>query len=105
MSMIVVSSMDSLVNGTRSGATILVERDAVSGRARVTVNGRLVLEGQTGEFVPSKMGGWHQELADRYGPFVSPETLADRLEDALAGPLSRVDEYVIRRSAHYMSGR
>jgi hypothetical protein len=101
----VISSMDSLVNGARSGAVVLVERDAISGFARVTVNGRLILEGPTGDFVPSKMGGWHEELALRHGPFASPETLADRLESALAGPLGRIDEYVDRRGAHYMAGR
>jgi hypothetical protein len=100
-----VSSLDSFLNGARSGAAILVERDSVSGFARVTVNGRLILEGPASDFVPSKMGGWHEELALRHGPFVSPETLADRLEAALAGPLSRIEEYVERRAAHYMAGR
>lgn len=100
-----VSSFESLLAGARSGARLLVERDTVSGFARVTINGRLILEGPCGTFVPTKMGGWHEELALRHGPFASPETLADKLQMALAGPLSRVGEYVERKAAPYMAGR
>lgn len=80
----VISSMESLVNGSHPGATILIERDPSRGFARLSVNGRPLMECLASSFVPSHMGGWHLELADRHGTWISPETMAIALSRALA---------------------
>ncbi|MNU37032.1 hypothetical protein D3C71_256550 [compost metagenome] len=94
-----VSSMDSLVNGSMPAASIHVERDPSRGAARVSVNGRLVMEDLSGNFHPGRFGDWHLELAERHGVWVSPETFADVLLRALA----RLPEGCIITRGIYMS--
>ena len=94
-----VSSMDSLVNGSLPAASIHVERDPSKGAARVSVNGRLVMEDLSGNFHPGRLGDWHLELADRHGVWISPETFADVLLRALA----RMPEGCIITHGIYMS--
>ena len=96
-----VTSLESLVNGSHPAAEILVERDPVSGMARVTVNGRLVMEDMAQHFNPSRLGGWHHDLAERQGTWISPETLAV----SLARALGHIPDGCIIRSGIYMSGR
>lgn len=96
-----VSSMESLINGSMPAADIMVERDPASGMARVTVNGRLVMEDLAQHFTPSRTGGWHLELAGRHGTWISPETLADVLYRALG----RIPDGCIVRRKLYMAGR
>jgi hypothetical protein len=79
-----VTSMDSLVNGSMPAASVHIERDPSSGMARVSVNGRLVMEDLAQNFHPGRAGGWHQDLAARHGVWISPETFADVLLRALA---------------------
>lgn len=94
-----VSSMDSLVNGSMPAASIHVERDPSRGAARVSVNGRLVMEDLSENFHPGRCGDWHLELAERHGVWVSPETFADVLLRALA----RLPEGCIITRGIYMS--
>ncbi len=96
-----VSSIESLLNGSFPAADIVVERDACSGMARVTVNGRLVFEDLAQNFNPARTGGWHLDLAERHGVWISPETLADALFKALG----RLPEGCIVRHGIYMAGR
>jgi len=99
--MTVVNSIESLVNGSMPAADILVERDALTGRARVSVNGRLIQEDSCGNFHPARVGGWHLDMAKRHGTWISPETLADVLHRCLA---RLPDGCIIHRGA-CMSGR
>lgn len=94
-----VSSMDSLVNGSMPAASIHVERDPSKGAARVSVNGRLIMEDLSGNFHPGRLGDWHLELAERHGVWISPETFADVLLRALA----RLPEGCITTRGIYMS--
>ncbi len=94
-----VSSMDSLVNGSMPTASIHVERDPSKGMARVSVNGRLVMEDLSQNFHPGRLGDWHLELAVRHGVWISPETFADVLLRALA----RMPEGCILTRGIYMS--
>lgn len=97
----VVSSIESLISGSMPAADILIERDPGAGRARVTVNGRLISEGRCGEFNPSHAGGWHLDLAERHGRWASPETLADTLERCL----SRLPNGCVVTRSLYISSR
>lgn len=99
--MINVNSIDSLVNGSMPAADILVERDFQTGRARVSVNGRLIMEDICGNFHPARIGGWHLDMAERHGTWLSPETLAD----VLCRCLSRLPDGCLVRKAMFMSGR
>ncbi len=94
-----VNSMDSLVNGSMPAASIHVERDPSKGMARVSVNGRLVMEDLSQNFHPGRFGDWHLELAIRHGVWISPETFADVLLRALA----RMPEGCIITRGIYMS--
>ncbi|NTF17505.1 hypothetical protein G6L37_03780 [Agrobacterium rubi] len=97
----VVNSLEGLINGSMPAADILLERDAVAGRARISVNGRQVAEEACGSFNPTQSGGWHLDLAERYGTWASPETLADVLYRCLA----RLPEGCIVHRRPYMSDR
>lgn len=78
-----ISSIASLISGSMPAATILIERDSSSGFARLTVNGRLVMEADASKFTPEHEGGWHLALAERHGVWISPETMAIALGRAL----------------------
>jgi hypothetical protein len=79
-----VTSLDSLVKGSMPAASIHIERDPSRGMARVSVNGRLVMEDLSQNFHPGRCGDWHLDLAVRHGVWISPETFADVLLRALA---------------------
>jgi hypothetical protein len=96
-----ITSLASLINGSMPAADIVIERDPLEGMARVTVNGRLVWEDREGRFNPTHSSGWHLGLAERYGTWISPETLADVLYKAL----STLPDGCVIRGSLYMSGR
>lgn len=64
-------------------STILIELDQSCRMARVSVNGLYVMEGNYGDFYPGCHGGWHYDLAEKFGNYRSARSMAQTLQEAV----------------------
>lgn len=97
-------TLDGIIDGLGSAPVILVERDESCRMARIFVAGLCVMEGNAWDFYPGCHGGWHYDLAARFGRYSSAEGMALALAQAVAssgraGCRIERGAYVYRRAA------
>lgn len=62
---------------------VIIERDEMRRMARITVSGHHAMGGNFWDFYPGCHGGWHYELAERFGGYSGPEGMAISLQQAI----------------------
>jgi hypothetical protein len=72
-----------LSDNVRPHSVILIEEDTSCGMARLSVNGHGVMEGNHGDFYPGCHGGWHYDLARRFGDYRGANGMAETLQAAV----------------------
>lgn len=77
-------TLDGIIDGLGSDPVIAIERDESCRMARITVAGQCVMEGNVWDFHPGCHGGWHYDLAERFGRYSSVEGMALALLQAVA---------------------